>query len=301
MATPIEQQMSGVSGMNYMYSLSASSGGGMTLYVDFQLGTDINTDQILAQMRQGQANSQLPAEVTQQGVIVQPGTTAPFMLLDLYSPGGTYDNIFLANYATINLQYALTRLPGVGQVQIFGAGPYAMRIWVNPDKLANLGVTVTDITNAVKAQNKVNPAGQIGGEPVPQGQQFTYNVRAPGRLPTAADFDEIVVRAQADGSILRLKDVARVEMGSQYYSYNARLGKAPEEGKPADAHRTGGADRDLQHPRKQCSPVARSHPQDDGRGQGTVSRRDWTTTSLWTPHWPSVKASTRFTRPWERP
>jgi hydrophobic/amphiphilic exporter-1 (mainly G- bacteria), HAE1 family len=108
-ATPIEQQMSGVSGMNYMYSLSASSGGGMSLYVDFALGTDINTDQILAQMRQGQANSQLPSEVTQQGVIVQPGTTAPFMLLDLYSPSGAYDNIFLANYATINLQYALTR------------------------------------------------------------------------------------------------------------------------------------------------------------------------------------------------
>ena len=93
-------------------------------------------------------------------------------------------------------------------------------------------MTVTDITNAVKAQNKVNPAGQIGGEPVPQGQQFTYNVRAPGRLPTAEEFDEIVVRAQPDGSILRLKDVARVEMGSQYYSYNARLGTAPEEGKP---------------------------------------------------------------------
>ncbi|HEY4932391.1 MAG TPA: efflux RND transporter permease subunit [Terriglobales bacterium] len=234
-ATPIEQQMSGVSGMNYMYSLSASSGGGMTLYVDFQLGTDINTDQILAQMRSGQANSQLPAEVTQQGVIVQPGTTAPFMLLDLYSPSGVYDNIFLANYATINLQYALTRISGVSQVQIFGAGPYAMRIWVNPDKLANLGVTVSDITNAVKAQNRVNPAGQIGGEPVPQGQQFTYNVRAPGRLPTAADFDQIVVRAQADGSILRLKDVARVEMGSQYYSFNARMGLAPEEGKPAKA------------------------------------------------------------------
>ncbi len=227
-ATPIEQQMSGVSGMNYMYSLSASSGGGMTLYIDFALGTDINTDQILAQMRQGQANSQLPSEVTQQGVIVQPGTTAPFMLLDLYSPTGAYDNIFLANYATINLQYALTRIQGVGQVQIFGAGPYAMRIWVNPDRLASLGVTVADITNAVKAQNKVNPAGQIGGEPVPNGQQFTYNVRAPGRLPTAADFEQIVVRAQPDGSILRLKDVARVEMGSQYYSYRSRLGTAGE-------------------------------------------------------------------------
>ncbi len=225
-ATPIEQQMSGVSGMNYMYSLSASSGGGMTLYVDFQLGTDSNTDQILAQMRQGQANSQLPSDVTQQGVIVQPGTTAPFMLLDLYSPNGSYDNVFLANYATINLQYALTRLPGVGQVQIFGAGPYAMRIWVNPDRLANLGVTVSDIVNAVQAQNKVNPAGQVGGEPVPNGQQYTYNVRAPGRLPTAAEFDEIIVRAQPDGSVLHLKDVARVDLGSQYYSYNARLGES---------------------------------------------------------------------------
>jgi hydrophobic/amphiphilic exporter-1 (mainly G- bacteria), HAE1 family len=231
-ATPIEQQMSGVSGMNYMYSLSASSGGGMSLYVDFQLGTDVNTDQILAQMRTGQANSQLPAEVTQQGVIVQPGTTAPFMLLNLYSPKGSYDNIFLANYAIINLQYALTRVQGVSQVQIFGAGPYAMRVWVNPDRLANLGVTVSDITNAIKAQNKVNPAGQIGGEPVPSGQQYTYNVRAPGRLPTAADFEQIVVRAQPDGSILRLGDVARVDMGSQYYSYNARLGTAAEPGQP---------------------------------------------------------------------
>jgi len=232
-ATPIEQQMSGVSGMNYMYSLSASSGGGMTLYVDYKLGTDVNTDQILAQMRTGQANSQLPSEVVQQGVLVQPGTTAPFMLLDIYSPTGVYDNIFLANYATINLQYALTRISGVSQVQIFGAGPYAMRIWVNPDRLASLGVTVSDITNAVKAQNKVNPAGQVGGEPVPQGQQFTYNVRAPGRLPTAEDFGQIIIRAQPDGSVLRLKDVARVEMGSQYYSYLARLGVAPEEGKPS--------------------------------------------------------------------
>ncbi len=227
-ATPIEQQMSGVSGMNYMYSLSASSGGGMSLYVDFQLGTDVNTDQILAQMRTGQANSQLPQEVTQQGVIVQPGTTAPFMLLNVFSPTGTYDNIFLANYAIINLQYALTRVSGVSQVQIFGGGPYAMRVWVNPDKLANLGVTVSDITNAIKAQNKVNPAGQIGGEPVPRGQQFTYNVRAPGRLPTPEEFGGIVVRALPDGSILRLRDVARVEMGAQYYSYTARLGNAPE-------------------------------------------------------------------------
>jgi HAE1 family hydrophobic/amphiphilic exporter-1 len=227
-ATPIEQQMSGVPGMNYMYSLSASSGGGGTLYVDFQLGTNVNTDQILAQMRTNQANSQLPSDVVQQGVLVQPGTTAPFMLLDLYSPSGVYDNIFLANYAIINLQYALTRIPGISQVNIYGAGPYAMRIWVNPDRLARLGVTVSDITNAVKSQNKVNPGGQIGGEPVPNGQQFTYNVRAPGRLPTVEEFNEIVVRAQPDGSVLRLKDVARVELGSQYYSYLARMGVAGE-------------------------------------------------------------------------
>jgi HAE1 family hydrophobic/amphiphilic exporter-1 len=231
-ATPIEQQVSGVNGMNYMYSLSASSGGGMSLYVDFKLGTNINTAQILTQMRTSQANAQLPSEVIEQGVIVQPGTTAPFMLLDLYSPSGAYDNVFLANYATINLQYALTRVQGVGQVQIYGAGPYAMRIWVNPDRLASLGVTVSDITNAVKAQNRVNPAGQIGGEPVPEGQQYTYNVRAPGRLPTAEEFGEIVVRAQPDGSVLRLKDVGRVELGAQYYSYLARMGVA-ESGKPA--------------------------------------------------------------------
>jgi HAE1 family hydrophobic/amphiphilic exporter-1 len=227
-ATPIEQQVSGVSGMNYMYSLSASSGGGMTLNIDYLLGTDVNTDQILAQMRTAQANAQLPSEVTQQGVIVKPGTSAPFMLLDLYSSNGEFDDTFLSNYANINLQYALTGIPGVGQVQVFGAGPYAMRIWVNPDRLASLGVTVSDITDAVKAQNKVNPAGQIGGEPVPSGQQFTYNVRAPGRLPTAQKFGDIVIRAQPDGSILRLRDVARIELGAQNYSYIARMGLAGE-------------------------------------------------------------------------
>ena len=239
-ATPIEQQVSGVSGMNYMYSLSASSGGQMSLYVDYQLGTDVNTDQILAQMRSGQATAQLPAAAIEQGVIVQPGTTAPFMLLDLYSPTGAYDDIFLSNYAVINLQYALTRIQGVSQVQIFGAGPYAMRIWVNPDTLANLGVTVSDITDAIQAQNKVNPAGQIGAEPVPKGQQYAYNVRAPGRLPTPAEFDEIVVRANPDGSVLRMKDVARVDMGAQNYNFYARLGKTPEPGKPAQPAQPAG-------------------------------------------------------------
>jgi len=226
-ATPIEQQMSGVNGMNYMYSLNASSGGQMSLYVDYALGTDTNNDQILSQMRSSQANSQLPASVVQQGVVVQPSAMAPFMLIDLYSPSGIYDNIFLANYAGINLSYALTRLPGISQVQVFGAGQYAMRCWVNPDKLTSLGVTIPDITSAIQAQNNVNPAGQIGSEPVPKGQQFTYNVRAPGRLVSAEDFGQIIVRAQPDGSILRLKDVARVELGAQYYTMEGRLNGKP--------------------------------------------------------------------------
>ena len=225
-ATPIEQQMSGVDGMNYMYSLN-SSNGSMNLTVDFDIDTQANTDQILAQMRASQANSQLPTAVLNNGVTVQKSTAAPMMLIDLSSPHGTYDNIFLANYATINLNDALTRIPGVASVSVFGAGQYAMRCWVNPDKLANLGITVPEIITAIQSQNAVNPAGQIGSEPVPPGQQFTYTVRAPGRLPTAEEFGQIVVRATPDGGILRLRDVARVELGAQNYNMIGRLNGQP--------------------------------------------------------------------------
>src|SRR5271170_2500313 len=225
-ATPIEQQMSGVDGMNYMYSLN-SSNGALKLTVDFDVDTNVNTDQILAQMRVLQANSQLPTSVLNQGVTVQQSTAAPLMLIDLSSPNGTYDNIFLANYATINLNDAITRVPGVASVSVFGAGQYAMRCWVNPDKLANLGITVPEIISAIQAQNNVNPAGQIGGEPVPPGQQFTYTVRAPGRLPSAEEFGQIIVRANPDQGILRLKDVARVELGAQSYSVIGRLNGQP--------------------------------------------------------------------------
>ena len=225
-ATPIEQQMSGVDGMNYMYSLN-SSNGKMTLTVDFGIDTVASTDQILTQMRTSQANSQLPSSVLNQGVTVQKSTAAPLMLIDLSSPNNTYDNIFLANYATINLNDALTRVPGVASVSIFGAGQYAMRCWINPDKLASLGITVPEIINAIQAQNNVNPAGQIGGDPVPPGQQFTYTVRAPGRLPSAEEFGQIIVRARAGEGILRLKDVARVELGAQNYSMIGRLNGKP--------------------------------------------------------------------------
>ena len=225
-ATPIEQQMAGVDGMNYMYSQNASNGQ-MNLTVDFNIDTDTNTDQILSQMRVLQANAQLPSAVLNNGVTVQKSTASPLMLIDLSSTNDAFDNIFLANYAFINLNDELTRVPGVASVSIFGAGQYAMRCWVNPDKLANLGVTVPEIISALRAQNTVNPAGQIGGEPVPPGQQFTYTVRAPGRLPSAEDFGNIIVRADSSGGILRLRDVARIELGAQNYSVIGRYNGKP--------------------------------------------------------------------------
>src|SRR5215469_6436352 len=225
-ATPIEQQMSGVDNMNYMYSTNANNGQ-ITLTVNFDIKTDPNTDQILAQMRTNQANSQLPTDVINYGVTVQKSTVAPLMLVDLYSPHGTYDNVFLANYAYINLNDQLTRVPGIASVSVFGAGQYAMRCWVKPDQLAKLSVTVPEIVKAIQTQNTVNPAGQIGGEPVPKGQDFTYSVRAQGRLPTAKEFGEIVVRANSDGSVLRLKDVARLELGAQTYNMIGRYSGKP--------------------------------------------------------------------------
>jgi hydrophobic/amphiphilic exporter-1 (mainly G- bacteria), HAE1 family len=225
-ATPIEQQMSGVDNMEYMYSLNANNGQ-TTLTVDFNVKTDASTDQILAQMRQSQAASQLPTAVNNYGVTVQKSTMAPMMLFDLYSPNGTYDSRFLANYTYINLKDGLTQVPGIASVSVFGAGQYAMRIWVKPDQLAKLQVTVPDIINAIEVQNNVNPAGQIGGEPVPAGQEYTYAVRAQGRLISEQEFGEIVVRAQPDGSVLRMKDVARIELGAQVYNMLGRLDGKP--------------------------------------------------------------------------
>lgn len=225
-ATPIEQQMSGVDNMNYMYSLNANNGQ-MTLYVNFDVKTDPNTDQILAQMRQGQADSQLPSDVRDYGVTVQKSTSAPLIMFALYSPNGTYDGIFLANYAYININDQMTRTPGIASVTIFGAGQYSMRFWVKPDQLAKLNITIPEIVKAIQSQNTVNPAGQIGAEPVPPGQEFTYAVRAQGRLENEQEFGEIVIRAQPDGSFVRLKDVSRIELGSQTYNLIGRLNGKP--------------------------------------------------------------------------
>ena len=225
-ATPIEQQMSGVDNMNYMQSVNGNDGT-LKLTVNFEVGTDVNTDQILAQMRSNQASSQLPQDVNKFGVTVQKSTSSPLIMFALYSPKGTYDNIFLANYANINLNDEFTRVKGVASVTVFGAGQYAMRIWVRPDQLAKLGVTIPEIIQAVQTQNTVNPAGTVGGEPVPKGQEFTYAVRAQGRLQTTEDFGQIVVRANSDGSMLRVKDVGRIELGAQNYSISGRLNGKP--------------------------------------------------------------------------
>jgi HAE1 family hydrophobic/amphiphilic exporter-1 len=225
-AAPIEQQMSGVDNMNYMYSINSNSGD-IRLIVNFDVATDPNIDQVLTQLRVAQAQSQLPPDVNNYGVTVKKSTTAPLMLVSLYSPKGTYDNIFLANYGYINLFDQLTRLPGIGNVQIFGAGQYAMRLWVKPDQLAKLGITVPDIISAVQKQNNVNPAGQVGGEPIPSGQKFTYTVRAQGRLQTPEEFGEIVVRANPDGSFVRVKDIARIDLGAQTYNLRGRMNGQP--------------------------------------------------------------------------
>ncbi|HQU29537.1 MAG TPA: efflux RND transporter permease subunit, partial [Nitrospirales bacterium] len=180
-ATPIEQQMAGVDNSIYMYSMNASNGQ-MTLRVDFDVDTVPNDDQILTQMRYMQAESQLPSDVRNYGVTIKKATTSPLAIFSLYSPRGTYDEIFLANYAYVNINDPLARVPGVAQVMIFGAGQYAMRFWVDPDHLTKLGITVAEILDAIQKQNTVNPAGQIGAQPVPDGQEFTYTVRAQGRL-----------------------------------------------------------------------------------------------------------------------
>src|ERR1700693_2505405 len=226
-ATPIEQQINGVDNVNYMYSLNATGNSQTTMVADFDLKTDPNTDLILTQSREQLAAGQLPPDVNTYGVTIKKSVTAPLMLVGLFSPKGTFDTTFLGNYAYINLNAPIARLYGAGQTQGFGAGQYAMRLWVQPDKLAKLGITVTDIVNAVQAQNTVNPAGQVGGEPAPANQQFTYSVLAQGRLSSPEQFENVIVREAPDGGTVRVKDLARVELGAQDYSIVSRLNGKP--------------------------------------------------------------------------
>ncbi len=226
-ATPIEQQMNGVDNMNYMYSLNATGNNTTSLIVDFDVKTDPNTDFILTQSRETQAASQLPADVNNYGITVRKSVTAPLMWVALYSPRGTYDAKFLANYAYINIVDPILRSYGIGNVQVFGAGQYAMRLWVKPDTLSKLGITVPEIISAIQSQNTVNPAGKAGGEPAPKGQEYTYTVLSQGRLISPEEFGNIVVRETPDGATVRVRDLARMELGAQDYSISGRFNGKP--------------------------------------------------------------------------
>ena len=225
-ATPLEQQMNGVDNMLYMQSTN-SNDGTLQLTVTFDIATDPNIDQVNVQNRIAQAQPNLPPDVNTFGLTLRKSVGFPMLIVSLTSPKNTYDALFLANYANINIIDALYRVPGVGEVRIFGAGDYAMRIWVKPDRLAKLGLTVPDLVRAVQQQSTVNPAGQIGALPVPAGQEMTYTVRSQGRLQTPEEFGAIAVRADPDGSVVRLSDVARVELGALNYQQIGRVNGGP--------------------------------------------------------------------------
>jgi HAE1 family hydrophobic/amphiphilic exporter-1 len=225
-ATPIEQQMNGVDKMLYVQSTNAGDGT-MTLNVTFDVETEVNIDQVNAQNRVSQAQPNLPADVSLFGISYRSTVGLPLLVFAIYSPKGTYDSLFLGNYAVINVNDALYRVNGVGQVINFGLSEYAMRIWVKPDKLAKLGLTVPDLVRAVQQQSTVNPSGRIGAEPAPPGQQLTYTVRAQGRLVTAEEFGNVVVRLTPDGSTVRLRDVARIELGALNYNQSSRFNGRP--------------------------------------------------------------------------
>ena len=227
-ATPVEQKVNGVENMIYMKSTNASSGA-MELQVSFEVGTDLDMANVLTQNRVSEAQALLPEEVKRLGVTVKKQLSFPLLLISLISPNGTYDAEFLTNYATINVLDELARIRGVGQATVVGGSvfEYAMRVWVKPDQLAKLGLTVPDITNALRQQNVLIPAGQIGGPPAPPGTEFTYTVQTPGRLITAEEFGNVVVRSNPDGSQVFLRDVARIELGTQNYVVSAKLNAAP--------------------------------------------------------------------------
>ena len=225
-ATPIEQQMNGVDNMLYMQSTNGNDNT-MALTVTFDVDTDVNTDEVNVQNRVAQAAPNLPPDVTQFGTTLRKSTGLLLLAFALYSPHRTHDSLFLANYANINVSDPILRVPGAGQVLLFGATDYSMRIWIKPQLLAKLGLTISDLVEALNQQNAVNPAGQLAGNPAPPGTQMTYIVRTQGRLVTAEQFGQIVVRANPDGSVVRLQDVARIELGGLSYNEVSRLNGQP--------------------------------------------------------------------------
>jgi HAE1 family hydrophobic/amphiphilic exporter-1 len=225
-ATPLEQKVNGVENSIYMKSVNANDGT-MNLTVSFEVGSDLDMSNVLVQNRVSEAQASIPEEVKRLGITVKKKLSFPLMLVSLYSPDGSYDQNFQSNYLTINILDAVARIKGVGQASVLGGSDYAMRVWIKPDQLAKLGLTVPDITNAIQEQNVIAPAGQIGGPPAVPGTQFTYQVRTKGRLTTAEEFGNVIVRSNPDGSQVRIKDVARVELGTQTYNAASRLNTGP--------------------------------------------------------------------------
>ena len=222
-AQQIESQVNGVDGMIYMSSTSTNDGS-YTLTVTFEVGTDPDINSVLVQNRVAQANAQLPDEVTRQGVRTEKQSTTLLMAVNLISPNGTYDNLFLNNYALINVLDALTRLPGVGSANVIGKPDYSMRVWMDPDRMTGFGLSATDLVGAIREQNVQASAGRIGAPPGPSTQQTQYTLDARGRLQQASEFDEIIVRANPDGTTIHLSDIARTELGAESYGFNALVG-----------------------------------------------------------------------------
>jgi HAE1 family hydrophobic/amphiphilic exporter-1 len=212
--------------MIYMKSLNANDGR-MVLNVSFDIGTDPNIDQVNTQNRVSLSQPQLPEEVNREGITVEKKSPDILMVIDIYSPKGTYDSVFLSNYASINMIDPLARVKGVGDVKNFTNQDYSMRIWMNPDRMASMGITTSEVIQAVKDQNIQAPAGQLGSEPAPPGQKYQLNVRSRGLLKEPAEFEEIIVRSNPDGSQVKLKDVARVELGAMIYNSFTRMNEVP--------------------------------------------------------------------------
>lgn len=225
-AAVIEPEVNGVEGMSYMSSKS-SNDGSYSLTVTFEVGTDADQAQVNVQNRVATTTSRLPEEVNRQGVVVNKQSTSMLMVLSVFSPDNTYDDVFLSNYASINVSDNLARVPGVASVSILGARDYGMRIWLEPDRLTSLGLTASDVIQAIQDQNIQVSPGAIGAEPSPTGQQFQYPLQAKGRLTDAAEFENIIIRASQDGTIIRLSDVARVELGAATYSWFGQLDGSP--------------------------------------------------------------------------
>jgi hydrophobe/amphiphile efflux-1 (HAE1) family protein len=225
-ATPLESKVNGVEKLLYMQSFSANDGK-LTLNVYFDVGTDVDLMQVNTQNRVGQAEAQLPEAVKKEGVVVNRSSPDILMVVGLYSPRKTYDAVFLGNYCDINLVDAIKRVKGVGDVRNFASQDYSMRVWLRPDRLAAMGITPQDIANAIKEQNAQSPAGRIGAEPAPPGQQSQFNVRAQGLLKDPKEFEEIIIRSNPDGSQVKIRDIARVELGAQTYDIKARLNQSP--------------------------------------------------------------------------